>query len=149
MAYHQKDLWEKVFEGRHSEVYINAGRIIGHKSVNAFAFFDEAKRLKCYDKHWFENAVRELCVWTKREQGVYELTLKAKKVLRVIIGPAPDDPGYEKWWQSRLVSVKDMKERGLPVEWAEEPPVPLEPLVEEKPPETPKAKKPRKKAAKK
>ncbi len=148
MAYHQKSLVEKVYDGPWSKAYIHAGRIIGHLGCSGFAFYDEAKKLACYDKYHFENAVRDLCVYSKREQGQYELTQAAKKVLRVIIGPSPDAPDYKSWWESRLVSVRKMKEEGQPVEWAEEPPVPLGP--EEPAPGKPKARKPRaRKAAKK
>ncbi len=32
------------------------------------------------------------------------LTAHGRKVLRVIICPAPDDPEYASWWKARLVS---------------------------------------------
>jgi hypothetical protein len=144
-------LWEKVYLDRYGRVYINAGKIIGHLGCGAFAFFDAAKLLPDYDKYRYENAVRDLTVYTKREQGQYELHAAAKKILRIIIGPAPDDPEYVKWWRGRLISVEQMKREGQPVEWAETPPVPLEPLepeVKEEPPKS--VKKPaRKRAAKK
>jgi hypothetical protein len=63
----------------------------------------------------------------------------AKKVLKIIIGPAPDDPGYVTWWRGRLISVEQMKREGQKVEWAEAPPVPL---PEAKPKEEPKEEKP-------
>lgn len=148
MPVHDKALWEKVYLGRWSRTYINAGKIIGHLGCGAFAFWDAAKLLPDYDKYRYENAVRDLTVWSKREQGQYELTLTAKKVLRIIIGPAPDDPEYRKWWEGRLISVRDMKERGLLVEWAEAPPVPLEPVPEQVVKEEPK-KPARKRAARK
>jgi hypothetical protein len=47
------------------------------------------------------------------------------KALRIILGPAPDDPEYVTWWRGRLISVEQMKRDGQPVEWAEAPPVPL------------------------
>jgi hypothetical protein len=141
-------LCKKVYLGQWSKVYINAGKIIGHLGCSAFAFFDAAKLLPDYDKYRFENAVRDLTVYAKREQGQYELHSAAKKILRIIIGPAPDDPEYAKWWRGRLISVEQMKRDGVAVEWAETPPVPLEPDVKEEPPKP--AKKPaRKKAAKK
>jgi hypothetical protein len=121
----EKPLWEKVYLDRWGKVFINAGKIIGHLGCSAFAFFDAAKLLANYDKYRYETAVRDLTVWAKREQGQYELHPTAKKVLRIIIGPAPDDPEYVEWWRGRLVSVEQMKRDGLPVEWAETPPVPL------------------------
>ena len=127
-------LWEKVYMGRWSRTYLNAGKIIGHLGCGAFAFFDAAKLLPDYDQHRYECAVRDLTVYAKREQGQYELHSTAKKILRIIIGPAPDDQEYAKWWRGRLVSVEQMKRDGAAVEWAETPPVPLPdegPKVEE------------------
>lgn len=69
----------------------------------------------------------------------------AKKILRIIIGPAPDDPEYEMWWRGRLISVRQMREQGQPVEWAAEPPVPL---PEDKPAKEPPEQKPTKPARK-
>src|SRR4051794_21597451 len=139
-------LWEKVWLGRWSKTYLNAGKIIGHLGCSAFAFFDAAKLLPDYDKYHYENAVRDLTVYAKREQGQYELHASAKKILRVILGPAPDDPEYAKWWRGRLISVEQMKRDGQPVEWAESPPVPLEP---QEAPEAEKPAKPKKSAARK
>lgn len=130
---HDKPLWERVWLGRWSKAYLNAGKVIGHMGINATAFFDAVKKLPEYEQYKYESVVRDLCIWEKRERGEYELTTHAKKVLRVILGPAPDDPSYRRWWELRLISVRDMKERGLPVEWAESPPVPLEPVAEEEP----------------
>lgn len=140
----ERSLWEKVYTGPHSKAYVTVGKLIGHQGSGAFAFWDAAKLEPGYDKLWFENALRDLSVYQKREQGQYELHLAAKKVLRVIIGPAPDDPEYATWWRARLVSVRKMREEGQPVEWAECPPVALGEAAEEKPP-----RKPRKKQAKK
>ena len=134
-------LWEKVYLGRYGRVYINAGKIIGHLGCGAFAFFDAVKLLPDYDKYRYENAVRDLTVYAKREQGQYELHATARKILRVILGPAPDDPGYAAWWRGRLISVEQMKRDGLPVEWAEAPPVPLPGDASKA--EEPQAKKPR------
>ena len=125
-------LWQKVYMGRWGQVYIDAGRIIGHLGCSATAFFEAAKLLPGYEKFRFENAVRDLCVYAKREKGEYELHAAARKVLRVVLGPPPDDANYDSWWRARLISVQEMKEQGQSVEWAEVPPVPLEPL-EEKP----------------
>lgn len=149
-----KPLWWKCYVGQHQKVYIMAGKIIGHLGIGGFAFYDAAKLLPCYDKLRFENAVRDLCVYSKREQGQYELTPQAKKVLRIIIGPAPDDPEYRRWWELRMISVRQMKEQGQPVEWAESPPVPIPGLTEEQPKKEPEvtekpAKKPRKAPEKK
>jgi len=105
--------------------YLHAGKIIGHLGCSGFEFYDAAKLLPNYDKLKYENAVRDLTVYAKREQGQYELHANAKKILRIIIGPAPDDPEYAAWWRGRLISVRQMREQGQPVEWAEEPPIPL------------------------
>src|SRR5262245_47670017 len=143
-----RPLWEKVYISPWGKAYINAGRIIGHLGCSAFAFYDAAKLQPGYDKHQYETAVRDLTVWAKREQGPYELHPTARKVLRIIIGPAPEEPEYRRWWELRLISVRQMKEHRQPVEWAEEPPVPLEPVPEL--PKQPEADKPkaRKRAAK-
>jgi hypothetical protein len=141
-------LWKKVYLGRWSRVYINAGKIIGHRGCSAFAFFDAAKILPNYDTCRYETVVRDLTVWPKREQGQYELHAGAKKVLRIIIGPAPDDPEYMKWWRGRLISVEQMKREGQAGGWAEARPVPLEsiegPKVEK--PKMPRARKTKKSA---
>lgn len=142
--WHEKPLWERVWLGPHSKAYLHAGRIIGHRTVNAFAFYDEAKKLPFYDKLRFENAVRELTVWEPRERGEYVLHAQAKRVLRIIIGPAPDDPEYVAWWRGRLVSVRLARSEGTEPEFAVEPPVPL---PEEKPAEPPPA--PKKRARRK
>jgi hypothetical protein len=106
-------------------------RSSGHLGCGGFAFYDAAKLLPFYDKLRFENAVRDLTVYTKREQGQYELTEHAKKVLWIIIGPLPGHPEYVKWWTGRLVSVRKMREEGMEPKFAIEPPVPLEPASEE------------------
>ena len=128
-------------------MYVNAGKIIGYLGRNAMAFYDEAKKMPDYDKYKYETAVRDLCVYTKREQGQYELTSVAKKVLKVVLGPAPDAPDYRRYWESRFISLKDMKERGLTPMAAEVPPVPLDPpeIPEKKAKKAPAAKKVKKK----
>lgn len=141
----EKPLWWKCYMGTHSKVYLHAGRIIGHLGCGGFAFYDAAKLLPFYDKLRFENAVRDLTVYAKREQGQYELHAQARKVLWIIIGPPPDHPEYVKWWTGRLVSVRKMREEGTEPEFAAEPPVPLEPAKEEPQPE-PKKRTRRKKA---
>jgi hypothetical protein len=55
-------LWEKVWLGRWSRTYLNAGKIIGHLGCSAFAFYDAAKLLPDYDKYRYENAARDLTV---------------------------------------------------------------------------------------
>ncbi len=117
----EKPLWERVYLGSWGPAYVNAGKIIGHLGCSALVFYDAAKLLPGYDKHRYECAVRALTVYAKRERGEYELDATAKKVLRVIIGPPPGDPEYRRWWESRLVSVRQMKEWGQAVEWAEAP----------------------------
>jgi hypothetical protein len=122
----QPELWELVWLGKHSRIYLNAGKIIGHLGVSKSVFEEAAKLLLDYDKYRYENAVRDLTVYSKGEQdGRYELRPTAKKILRIIIGPSLDAPDYASWWRGRLISVQRMKEAGQPVEWAERPPVPL------------------------
>jgi hypothetical protein len=145
--WHEKPLWEKVFMSG-DRVYLHAGKIIGHLGIDPFGYYDAAKLLPDYDKLRYENAVRDLTVYTSREASPprYELHASAKKVLWIIIGPPPDHPEYVKWWRGRLISVELAKQEGQPVEWADVPPVPLR---DEKPAEVPPKKKPaRKRAAK-
>src|SRR4051812_29584437 len=118
-------IWYKCFLGKHFKVYLNAGKIIGHARVSAFSCYDAAKLLPNFDKRWYETAVNDLTIYDPRTRGEYELPANAKKVLRIILGPEPSDPEYAAWWRLRLISVEQMKRDGLPVEWAEAPPVPL------------------------
>src|SRR5262249_26617103 len=137
--------------GPSSRVYLNAGKIIGHLGCTPAQFLAAAEKLPGYEKFRYENVARDLTVWERREQqGRYELHATAKKVLRIIMGPAPDDPEYVKWWRGRLVSVEQMRRDGQAVEWAEAPPVPLpeeKPAKQEKPAKAkkPPAKKPARK----
>lgn len=117
---------------------------IPQRRCGGFAFFDAAKLLPGYDKYLYECAVRALTVYEPRERGDYRLHPAARKILRVVLGPAPGDPEYAAWWRARLVSVAQMKRDGQTVEFAETPPVPLS---DEKPEEPKKA--PKRKTAKK
>ncbi len=162
--WHERPLWWKVFM-EDDKAYIHAARIIGHLGCSPFEFWDAAKAAPGYKEPAFRRAMEDLTAYVKREASPprYELHSAARKVARIILGPAPDDPEYADWWRRRLVSVRLMREQGQPVEWAEEPPVPLpddEPFKEVKPvakgrtkkaaptkePRKPPAKKPRKKA---
>jgi hypothetical protein len=129
--WHEKPLWQKVFLAG-DRIYLHAGRIIGHLGCSPFAFYDAAKQPPDYVQYRYENAVRDLTVYALREGSNprYELTAAAKKVLRIILGPAPDDSEYASRWQSRLISVKQMRDEGKEPESAAEPPVPIEPAVE-------------------
>jgi hypothetical protein len=126
--WHEKPLWERVYLAN-DRIYLHAGKIIGHLGIDPFGFYDAAKKLADYDKLRYENAVRDLTVYARREASPprYELHAQAKKVLKIIIGPAPDDPEYRRWWVDRLVSVCKAREQGTEPEFAAEPPVPPEP----------------------
>lgn len=121
----QKPLYWKCYIDDHGKFYLHTGQIIGHNGCGAFAFFDAAKLLPFYDKFWFENAVRDLTVHQKQEQGQYELTDHAKKVLRIIIGPPPGHPEYVQWWLGRLAAIRHMRAEGKEPEFAIAPPLPL------------------------
>ena len=145
----EKPLWWKCYLGTHHSVYLHAGKIIGHLGIDPFGYYDAAKLLPDYDKLRYENAMRDLTVYSARETSPphYVLHAQAKKVLRVILGPAPDDPGYAAWWRGRLASVRLAREEGTEPEFAVEPPVPL-PDEEPKPKAAPKkAKRPTKRKA--
>jgi hypothetical protein len=103
--WHEKPLWEKVYLG--DRVYLHAGQIIGHLGCTPTEFFEAAKKLPDSSQYRYENAVRDLTVYQAREASPprYELTAQARKVLRIILGPAPADPEYRRWWEQRLVSV--------------------------------------------
>src|SRR5690242_17461046 len=64
--WHEKPLWWKVFVDA-NEVYLHAGKIIGHLGCSPFEFFDAAKLLPDYNQHRYEHAVRDLTVYAKRE----------------------------------------------------------------------------------
>jgi len=129
----EQPLWWKVYCSDDRYVYLNAGKIIGHLGCSPFDFFDAAKKLPDYNQHRYECAVCDLTLYGPREASPprYELTVTARELLRVILGPTPDDPEYRRWWELRLISVKLAREKGTPILWAEEPPVPLEPSKEE------------------
>lgn len=122
----ERPLYWKVFMSD-DRAHLFAGLIINHGGMRPTSFYDAARKKPGYTKHRYEMAVRDLTEWSRRESPdpMYVLTAHARKVLRIIIGPAPDDPEYASWWRARLVSVKADRERGVPVEWAFEPPVPL------------------------
>lgn len=122
----QVPLWKKVFMAD-DEVYIHAGQIIGHKGCTPFEFYDAAKLLPDYNKLKYENAVRDLTVYSLREASPprYELMPHARKVLWIILGPPPDHPEYVEWWKGRMISVRQMRAEGKEPEFATEPPVPL------------------------
>src|SRR5690349_18441212 len=104
-----KPLWHRVFMSE-DRVHLHAIRIIGYGECNPMAFYDEAKKLKGYKQPRYEQAVRDLTVFTYREgpNCRYVLTQAAKKIARLVIGPPPDDPGYADWWRRRLISVAEM-----------------------------------------
>ena len=131
-------------------VYLHAARIVGYGGCSPIAYFDAAKKLPNYDKRKFERAMEELTSWKARQPPTLrlELTAQARKIVRPILGPPPEDPEYRVWWRRRHVSVLAMREEGRKVEWAEEPPVPLaEP--KKAPPKKPASKAAPKKPAKK
>jgi hypothetical protein len=127
----EQPLWWKLYM-REDGVYAAAARIIGYLGCSPFEFYDAAKLLPNYDKYKFENAVRDLTVYTMREgpNPRYELHKTARKACRVIFGCPPEDPDYKRWWESRLISVRMMREAGEAVTHAAEPPVPFDPTPE-------------------
>src|SRR4051812_4963937 len=147
----EKPLWERVWLGPFSRVYLNVGKLVGHLGSGGFAFWDAAKLLPGYDKLRYDNALRDLTIYEKRERGEYELHASAKKILRVILGPAPDDPEYVSWWRGRLISVEQMRRDGEAGEWGGAPPLPppAGKPAPEKPAEEPVKKKPARKPQKK
>jgi hypothetical protein len=132
--WHEKPLWEKVYMSG-NRIYIHAGLIIGHLGVSPIEFFDKAKLLTDYDQLKYENAVLDMTIYSRREAPHlrYELHDQAKKTLWIILGPPPQHPDYRSWWEARLISVRLEAEAGRPLTFATEPPVPLEPPVDEKP----------------
>jgi hypothetical protein len=121
----EKPLSERVWLGPFTKAYLAVGHLVGHLGCGGFSFWDRAKLLPIYDKMRFENCLRDLTVYEKRERGEYELTAHAKKQLWIIIGPPPDHPEYVKWWRGRMISVRQMRDEGTDPEFAAGPPVPL------------------------
>ena len=44
----ERPLWEKVWIGPHSKVYLHAGKIIGHLGRSPIEFYEAAKKLPDY-----------------------------------------------------------------------------------------------------
>jgi len=127
----EQPLWWKCFM-RPDRIYMTVGQIVGHLGCDVGHFWDRAAKLPNFEKWRFESAVHELTRFDLRQPPTLRMELypHAKKVLRLILGPAPDDPDYAAWWRARLISVRQMREEGIEPQWAAAPPVPLEPEAE-------------------
>lgn len=130
--WHEKPLHDKIYL-ESDGVYMDAIRIIGYAGTTPIAFYDAAKKLKNYEQYRYERAVADLTVYARRQPPILrlELTPKARKLARVILGAPPEDPLYREWWTARLLSNPDAQ-----------PPVPLEPAT--KPAKQPAARRRRK-----
>lgn len=142
----RKPLWELIYMSD-DKVHLRAAVIIGYAGCSPTEFFDAAKKMPDYDVTKYRRAMENLTVFIKREPPTLRCDLhdEARRAARILLGPAPAAPDYCSWWRSRLISVRQMKEAGQPVEWAESPPVPL---PEDKPAEEPPKEKPTKPARK-
>ena len=147
----QKELWQKVHRDA-DRVDLHAARIVGYGGCSPIAYYDAARKLPNYDHRKYERAVEELTSYGQRIVPVPRLvfTRQARKIVRPILGPPPEDPEYRVWWRRRHVSVLAMREDGQEVLWADEPPAPLQTKKEpEKPKKKPTGKAPPKEPAKK
>jgi hypothetical protein len=146
-SWDQRPLWWRCYVGPHSRIYLQCGHVIHHTGCGISEFWDKVKKLN-FEKYRVESVVNELTRFDFRQPPALrlELTATAKKVLRTILGPAPDDPDYSHWWELRLISVEQMKKEGQAVEFAACPPVPLKPQKKPAPKEPKKAPRKRKKA---
>jgi hypothetical protein len=104
----ERSLHDKIYLSD-DRVYLEAVRLIGYQGTTPMAFYDAAKKLKNWSQYKFESAVRDLTDFKKREPPILrlELTPKARKLARVILGCPPEDPEFELWWTARLLSKPD------------------------------------------
>ena len=133
----KKELWRLIYMGDGS--HLHAARIIGYAGCSPFEFYDAAKLLPNYDQRRFDAAMRDLTRYHKREGSNprYEFTVEARKAVRALLGPTPEDPEFAIYW-SREVHQPGMKEPFVP-----------KAAQEQKPAEEPKKKPTRKPAPKK
>ena len=109
----KKELWRLIYV--RDSAHLHAARIIGYAGCTPFAFWDAAKLLPHYDQRKFNDAMLDLTRYHKREGSDprYELTAEARKAVRALLGPPPEDPSYAAYW-SRTVFQPGMKEPHVP-----------------------------------
>ena len=105
----KKELWRLIYMG--DGVHLHTARIIGYAGCTPFAFWDAAKLLPIYDQRKFQVAMEDLTRFVRREgpDPRYEFHDPARKAVRALLGPPPEDPGYEAYW-SREVHQPGMEE---------------------------------------
>ena len=110
----KKELWRLIYMSG-DRVHLHAARIIGYGGCSPFAFWDLAKLLPTYDKRTFEVAMEDLTSYHKRagSDPRYEFNAEARKAVRALLGPPPDDPGYDAYW-AREVLQPGMEEPHVP-----------------------------------
>jgi len=98
----KKELWRLIYMGDGS--HLHAARIIGYAGCTPFAFWDAAKLLPTYDKRKFEDAMCDLTSYHKRNGSDprYELTAEARKAVRALLGPPPEDPEFAAYWAKEV-----------------------------------------------
>ena len=99
----ERPLWMKLYCDE-DKVFLMAARIIGYGSRSPTEFYDIARTLPNWDAWRYEQAVLALTDWKKREAPTlrYELTAHARKCVRVLLGPAPDDPEFAGYWSREV-----------------------------------------------
>jgi hypothetical protein len=109
----KKELWRLIYMG--DGVHLHAARIIGYAGCTPFGFYDAAKLLPNYDQRKFQLAMEDLTSYHKRtgSDPRYEFNAEARKAVRALLGPPPDDPSYEQYW-SREVFQPGMTEPHVP-----------------------------------
>ena len=109
----KKELWRLIYMG--DGVHLHAARIIGYAGCTLFAFNDAANLLPNYDQRKFQLAMEDLTSYHKRtgSDPHYDLNAEARKAVRALLGPPPEDPGFEAYW-AREVFQPGMTEPHVP-----------------------------------
>ena len=109
----KRELWRLIYMG--DGVHLHAARIIGYAGCTPFAFYDAAKLLPNYDQRRFQHAMEDLTSYHKRagSDPRYEFNAEARKAVRALLGPPPEDPGFEAYW-AREVFQPGMTEPHVP-----------------------------------
>lgn len=101
--WHDRPLHERLYDGR-SHALRTAARILGYAGRRPIEFHDIARSLPGYDRIDYERAVRDLTDWRKREAPTprYELSDEARKAVRLLLGPRPEDPAFADYWSREI-----------------------------------------------
>ena len=109
----KKELWRLIYV--RDSAHLHAARIIGYAGCSPFEFWDAAKLLPHYDQRKYQHAMEDLTIFSKREGTPprYEFNAEARKAVRALLGPTPEDPGYADYWSGQ-VHQPGMKDPWVP-----------------------------------